>query len=398
MIFICSYYYKEPVMRKNWIFIFILLFLALPAEIQAQKNWIKVIKNLTNGKEFSSFFVQKNKMPFYFSHNNGLPIKALPPAAAQDIAQKIIANSRISQKNPYALLPFENYIHHFLFTASVPGKNPANLGTGFVVAENTGGKTVLWGVIFPHIFVEGNIIEVSFHVGKQKYSYPAEVVIKGADAFLVKLPPQIAEFARPLPLAEEAMQPGDLFFSYGFDKGKLVKMVGHIQQKNLGRRPELDLIFSPDSPSNLYSGIILNKRGEATALVSEYRFPLHLKALPSERPFQAHFFFPTSHIKDLLREYKQPGTGSRIMVFNGIQIGRLGIDEKIIQISVYYEKGRASHLSTDQSTLLRHTDLMHLEKWFLTKNAVCVRVCTNKYTYFANLHTHSATKISHKKK
>lgn len=280
------------------------------------------------------------------------------PQVAVQISKQIVAASKIQSsflKAP-ALQPFEQNTPHFLFTVSAASKGNGFQAGGFVFAEENNGKTVLWGVA-PLEYVQhmGQNVEVSFYVAGKEFTYPAEVVLtgrtEGINAALIRLPDQVLEVARPVIWAKEYPQKGANLFTYGYNNGRYQKAQRRVITAHTERIVESLPPAEEEGTLTNAGGLVVNEKGEAVGLSLGTSHPLADRAewywnrrsnkdLPKTQDLSAiGEILPFARVQDLLREYRNPGSAQRVVLFGGIWVGKLPITETVKSVTAYYENG-----------------------------------------------------------
>ena len=227
---------------------------------------------------------------------------------------------------------------------------------GFVFAEENNGKTVLWGVA-PLEYVQhmGQNVEVSFYVAGKKFTYPAEVVLtgrtEGINAALIRLPDQVLEVARPVIWAKEYPQKGTNLFTYGYNNGRYQKAQRRVITAHTERIVESLPPAEAEGTLTNAGGLVVNEKGEAVGLSLGTSHPLADRAewywnrrsnkdLPKTQDLSAiGEILPFARVQDLLREYRNPGSAQRVVLFGGIWVGKLPITETVKSVTAYYENG-----------------------------------------------------------
>ncbi len=367
--------------------LYILLILAccgmMPLQAQAQKNLIKA------GEKLSAAGVRNTAgiAPIQMAEMSAT--KGLSAAAAFNISRQIIEQSQLKKSflmTP-SLTPFEQYAPRFIFTISPQGiKNPFR-GSGFVFAEQHEGKTVLWGFTAAHIARGmGTDVNVTFYLHGQEYTYPARVVSigrkYGLNAALIQLPQEVAEVAIPVIARSQLPKPGDQLFTYGFSAGIYKKTLRRVIAANAERVVADFSSFNRPKPG-FCGSLVLDAQGKAVGIevggYSPKNDNLHWYMQRNQLKFPKGDLsyisevVPFSRAYDLLMEYRQTGSASRMMLFDGIPLGKLAADEFVEGITVRYADGTYKYI--ERNPFFSLTDL---EKLFPLRYAIAAEVVINK--------------------
>lgn len=284
--------------------------------------------------------------------------------------------------------PLEKNIHHFIFTVSQVGQEQGFHGSGFVIAENLSGKTVLWGVTAKHVLnaFHGDL-QITFSAGGKRTTFPVKNVISGRkyglNAALLQLPQEAAQVARPIPLELAAPLPQETVFAFGFNRGKYQKLTRQVIYSHAERLIARFPFFNQPKPG--FCGCpVVNEKGRLVGIETGGYVPAqennswyyklkknpHLKNTDISRVSE---IVPTNRLILLLKEYYHPGAGNRSMYLNGIKVGELDVHEFIEFIRVWYRDGRVA-------TLERNPFLEPgmLEQWLDLQGATQVSIQVNK--------------------
>lgn len=381
----------------------------MPAEAQTQ--WLRKSPILWNKKPNPKVpAVYRTKISL-IGHRATTVSGRLPFFVPKMSADKALSFSRalmhkIQMQKPMfrqpKLLPFENYVRHFIFTVSERGAKDAFKGTGFVIAERRDGQTVLWGLSGAHVVrYMGKDVDVTFYAGGEKYTYPAEVVLTGRkyglNAALIKLPPEAAEVARPVIGAPQAPQAGEPLFTFGFSAGTYKKTIRHVLFAG-GERIVANFPSHNQPKPGFCGSVVLNGQGQAIGIEvggyspkkegqQWYQLRRELRGLPQADLASISEIVPLSRAYDLLEAYHHPGQAARTMWFDGMRIGMLAPDEFVESVGVHYADGH-------HKLLVRNPfmELAALDKFFPLSGAVQAEITVNKhrtktYTYVIRLDT-----------
>lgn len=327
-------------------------------------------------------------------------------AQAAQLSRQILKGVRLQTplfRTP-VLTSIEPNIRRFVFTVEARGQKNGFKGSGFVFADNRSGQTVLWGASAAHTVRHlGKDVTVTFHLNDKDVSFPATVALTGRkfglNAALIKLPEDAAEVALPVEMTKKPTDPKDALFTYGFSEGSFKKTVRSVlasgEERLLADFPRFG------APRAGFCGsVVLNREGRAVGIETggyalqdakwEQPFPPE-KLL--QRATRVSEIVPIHKLNVLLREYYTPQAGERTILFKGIQVGKLAVDEFIDKIAVHYKNGGIK--------FFEHSPLWNIQ---MLENAVpylgqaeAVRILINKnrsiqYTYEVDLKTRTVTR------
>ena len=270
--------------------------------------------------------------------------------------------------------PLEENIHRFIFTLS-PRQDPSQaLGSGFVFAQTRAdGSLRLWGATTAQIAEQtGPDVLLTFRApNAQTFSFPARVVMQGrtfgSNAALIEVPEEISQVALPVDLSttkptprfrqdtpDASLNPTQLFthsckeaLAYGFHTD------GHIYK--IGMAPfsmgsERLLAHTPQEATLLDTegGLMVDGHGRALGIYNR-AYDASEESLvwlgqaqrksPLEHISYVSEFIPIKHLEYLLREYETPHSADRVVLFDGINVGKMALNETILQMEVYYNNG-----------------------------------------------------------
>lgn len=338
-----------------------------------------------------------------------VPITPMAPSVAVQVSKQIASASRVQSSllKGTALQPFEQNTPHYLFTVSSASKINAFKASGFVIAEEYNDETVLWGIA-PQEYVQymGKDVEISFYVKGKKFTYPAEVVVsgraEGINAALIRLPQEALQVARPVLWAKDFPKKGTNLFTYGYNKGQYQKAQRLVLTTNSERIIEG---VNPEAEETLTNagGLVVNEKGEAVGLSLGTSHPLTDRAewywnrrsnrdYPKKQDLSnISEIVPFSRLQDLLREYRNPGSARRVLLFGGLRVGKLPITETVKSVTAYYEDGFEQTLN--QNPLLKVASLdTGFEFEGLQKAKIVIsRADGSTYTYWVDMQTRNIT-------
>ncbi len=309
--------------------------------------------------------------------------------AAQE-AEALLANATLRTRTLRSpvLDPLEQNIHHFIFTVSQVGYENGFHGSGFVIAENLSGKTVLWGVTAKHILntFHGDL-QITFRADGKLHTFPVKNVISGRkyglNAALLQLPQEAAQIARPIPLELTAPLPGENVFAFGFSRGKYQKLTRKVLLTNAERLIARFPVINQPKPGFCGSPVV-NENGRLVGIETGGYVPVqehnawynkiknnpHLNHADISRISE---IVPTNRLVLLLKEFYHPGAGSRPMYLQGLKVGDLDINEFIEFIHVGYQDGTVQTLERNP-----FLEPEMLDTWLNLQGAVQVRIQVNK--------------------
>ena len=265
----------------------------------------------------------------------------------------------------------------------------------------------MWGIV-PQEYVQYMVkeVEVSFYVKGKKFTYPAEVVLagraEGINAALIRLPQEALQVARPVMWAKDYPQKGANLFTYGYNKGQYQKAQRRVLSANTeriieGLNPEVEETLTDAG------GLVVTDKGEAVGMSLGTSHPLADRAewywnrysnqnYPKKQDLaNISEIVPFSRLQDLLREYRNPGSARRVLLFGGLRVGKLPITETVKSVTAYYEDGFEQTLN--QNPLLEVTSLdTGFEFEGLQKAKIVIsRADGSTYTYWVDMQTRNIT-------
>ncbi|WP_432634575.1 hypothetical protein [Candidatus Avelusimicrobium sp.] len=394
-----------------------ILFLSCLAVLLAQPSFAQSALVKGGAKATGKNFIKKVvtriyprvRVPQVPSVAVNVPITPMAPSVAVQVSQQIAAASRVQSSllKGTALQPFEQNTPHFLFTVSAAGKDGGFKASGFVIAEEYNGETVLWGIA-PQEYVQymGKDVEISFYIKDKKFTYPAEVVLagraEGINAALIRLPQEALQVARPVMWAKDYPKKGTNLFTYGYNKGQYQKAQRRVLTANTERIIEG---LNPEAEETLTDagGLVVTDKGEAVGLSLGTSHPLADRAewywnrysnrnYPKKQDLSnISEIVPFSRLQDLLREYRNPGSARRVLLFGGLRVGKLPITETVKSVTAYYEDGFEQTLN--QNPLLEVTSLdTGFEFKGLQKAKIIIsRADGSTYAYWVDMQTRNIT-------
>lgn len=338
-------------------------------------------------------------------------LKALRSEAGQaqkavEMSRQITERVRVSRsllKKP-VLTSLEPNIHRFIFTVAPRGKENGFKGSGFVFAEKYLGKTVLWGTSAAHMVRHmGKDVTVTFHLDGEDVSFPATVELTGRkyglNAALIKLPEEAAEVALPVELAEGTVLPKETLFTYGFSAGTLKKTVRSAVRPGSERLMANFPLLSAPKPG-FCGSVVFNERGHAVGIETggyelKYAPWIHQteKFSPIRSMSRVSEIVPIHQLNVLLREYHTPHAGARVILLQGIKVGKLEVGEYIDRIFVEYQDGSRRMLERSPlweleflDNAIPNVDQAQKVQLIISKNR------DNEYVYQVDLNTRTATR------
>lgn len=273
---------------------------------------------------------------------------------AQEQANQILARASAQARRfrSPVIAALEKNINRFVFTITQADGTHSFTGTGFVIAEEYQGKTILWGVTAKHTITPFHgPLEITFHTPHKPVKFRVKRAIEGRkfglDAALLELPPQAAQVALPLPLTYALPAQGEQIFAYGYGNGKYQKIVRKFlfsgDERLIAKfpriqKPRAGFCGSPVVNSN---GQLIGVEAGGYCARNTGWYPV-LKQLPQYKMqdiSRVSEIVPTSKIQLLLKEYRRAGAGAREIAAEGIVIGKLNVDEFIESVTVFYANG-----------------------------------------------------------
>lgn len=198
---------------------------------------------------------------------------------------------------------------------------PPFTASSFVIEEEFEGQKHLWGVTAAHI---AELLGTSSAVLLNGIPFPVRFTAQGTsgmtDLALFPLDDMAGLFI-PLKLAEDMPKVGEKTFSFGFfDEGFYLVPNRTVKEKTPNRMIT-SLEFQTTARGGACGGPVLNARGEVTGV--------HIGSSDSK---QISFVVPAAEIKRLLHAYRHQGKALKTLVFNGVEIGPININEHIEEV------------------------------------------------------------------
>ena len=272
---------------------------------------------------------------------------------AEQIARDLLKNA--SMDKPLfqipSIDPLEQNIHRFVFTVS-PRHDPQKIaGTGFVFIQDVPGEEPrLWGATTTDVARKtGKDVIITFHTKyPQDFSFPAQIVRQGhpdgVNAALIRLPEQSSRVALPIELSADPFphkeQP---LMAYGFDtngnfykKGLSLSFSG--TDRLIARSPR------PISAENGNGGLVVNERGQALGIYNATFHPNkdglflspNIQWATRSNAYLSEFT-PISHLIHLFKEQAVPHSAARALLFDGMFLGKVEVDEAVRRMKVFYK-------------------------------------------------------------
>lgn len=194
--------------------------------------------------------------------------------------------------------------------------------TSFIIEEEFEGKKYLWGITAAHI---AHLMSAFPAVWIDEIPFPVEFAALGnadmADIALFQASDLEPGEVMPLKLAEESPLPGEKTFSFGFFNDGFYLVPDREIKEVTPNRLITSLEFDTANRGGACGGPILNKHGEVVGV--------HVGSSDSKK---ISFAVPVSEIKRLLQAYRNNGKNFQKLMFNGLEIGQLNINESIARI------------------------------------------------------------------
>lgn len=274
----------------------------------------------------------------------------------QRITENNVQQKMLSLLGGFPLQSLDAQINRSLFTLAAANAPEVPLGTGFVFSFHPkGGEKQIWGATTAEVAQKaGDDILITFYAEDQTVSFPARVVAKGHvqgnNTALLELPPGLISFAQPIELHISAvsnqipLEKKSNLISYVFSsEGDLYK----IGTQNIFSGTERILAQAPAKGADIggTGGVVVNEQGQAIGIYSqtynlqnfpsEWIPPSQRKELPNHLGYTSEFI-PLRHLTLLMREYLSGLHKSRVLLFDGKQIGKFASDEAIQMMRVFF--------------------------------------------------------------
>ena len=221
--------------------------------------------------------------------------------------------------------------------------------SAFAIEEEYEGKHYVWGISASHYGFEQPVYLTSF----LKYT-PLPVQVRGNsranDVLLFSLPKEIAHQVKPLPLAQQDAQPQEVLSSAGFFDQDWQYEPNRVVRESTPLRTVTTLTVDPEiCREGACGGPVLNQQGEVVGL--------HVGSSCSK---QEGYVVPVTQIRQALQALHQ-GHATTPLLFQGVPLHQLAIDESISRLDFYYQQKRVAAFSTRYN--IKEVDYAHLEKF-----------------------------------
>ena len=222
--------------------------------------------------------------------------------------------------------------------------------SAFVIQETYQGKQQLWGVSASHYHFEKPVLTDP----RTQQEIPISLLAQGSYGFnditLFPIPESLQDLVTPLPLATQPVHEGEDLHSVGYfdeefqlEEHRLVTQVSpHLIVTSLQ-------VFDKLSREGACGGPVLNNKEEVVGI--------HVGS--SDRR-QTGFVIPVEHIREVLRAYHHNGKAPHPLIFNGVKLGSINIDEYIRSLSIWKNNRMLQEIFPRQEHL--SIDYAHLEK------------------------------------
>jgi len=234
--------------------------------------------------------------------------------------------------------------------------------TAFVIEENFGGQTRLWGVTAAHI---AHLMRANPTMSLDGLDLPLEFTVIASsdmtDLALFQIPEDFASLAKPLKLADTAAKEGETVVSFGFFDGGFHAVTNRLVLESLPKRMITSLEFMTTNRAGACGGPLLNAKGEVTGV--------HVGSADSA---QLSFAVPVGEIKRLLRAYYNGGKELQPLVFNGVEIGQININEGISHVRTLEGRTVSGDFATKHKE--KEVDYAHLEDLIFVSNPQKVQI------------------------
>ena len=309
--------------------------------------------------------------PHFLYHKFSSP-QVMSAHDALENSVNLLANAALESSLfvPPSIKPLDNNIQRFVFTVSPKGYNTEPVGSGFVFAQNLPNGTVrLWGITTADIATRtGPDVRLTFTIPQERpISFPGKIVAQGSadgsNAALIEVPEDIAEVALPvIPSTRNTVNGGAL--AYGFhDDGNLYKMglAPFMQTSERGLAHTSQLY----SPLAMQGGLVVDANGHALGIYNTSYdaagkagtwVPPHKRKFFKDGLNGVSEFIPLKHVEYLLREYETPHSAARVVLFNGQIVGKIELNESIMQIDVTYDNATPATLEKNPLWSLHDLD------------------------------------------
>ena len=199
-------------------------------------------------------------------------------------------------------------------------------GTGFAIEEVYKGKKYVWGVTATHYGYGKPAIQLD----DQHKPIKVPFIIQGSagrnDVTLFPIPEDLVPALVPLHLAVRETQVGDNLSSVGYWNNKIhVDPVRTVKEINVHQFITSLYIEPTPVREGTCGSPVLNEQGEVVGM--------HVGNSPRQ---QVGYVVPVSHIRQALQAYHE-GQFSQSLFFNGVEIGKIDINEYIDAIEMYRE-------------------------------------------------------------
>lgn len=296
---------------------------------------------------------------------------------------------------PPSIKPLDNHIQRFVFTVSPQDYGAAPVGSGFVFAQTQPNGTVrLWGITTADIANQaGPNVRLTFHLPQQRpISFPGRIVARGSaagsNAALIEVPEDFADVALPVVPSTRGIANGGAL-AYGFHTdGNLYKtgLAPFMQTSERGLAHAKPTPFSP----TMQGGIVVDESGhalgiyntsyDATEKTAEW-VPPHKRKFFKDGLNEVSEFIPIKHVEYLLREYEAPHSAARVILFDGRIIGKIELNESIMQIDVTYDNATPATLDKNPMWSLHDLDKFIPDLDHATRIYVHISGADGQYKY-----------------
>lgn len=258
------------------------------------------------------------------------------------------------------------------------------VATSFVIEEEFQGKKFLWGVTAAHI---AELVQPAPAVFIGTKSVKVRFAVHGhssmADLAIFPLPEELKNQIAPLKLAKEPLHVGEKTYSFGFFDDDFYLVPDRTVTEITPNRFLTSLEFKTKRRNGACGGPLLNANGEVVGV--------HVGSSNSK---QVSFAVPASQIIRLLRAYRNGGEEKQIF-FNGVNLGRLPINENIYRLRTFAQGRMTGEITTRHHE--KELDYARLETILADKNPEELQLTIshqtfsptgNKQEYFFNI-THN---------
>lgn len=197
--------------------------------------------------------------------------------------------------------------------------------SSFIIEEEFNGQKFLWGITAAHIaYIQRGFPAVWID---DSFPYPIDFTVLGnpdmidVAAFPLPLEDLVPDQIIPLKLADKMPQVGEKTYSFGFFNEGFFLVPNREIKEVTPNRLITSLEFDTPKRAGACGGPVLNAQGEVVGV--------HIGSSDSR---QISFVLPSTQIKRLLKAYRNNGQDLQPLLFNGIHLGEININENIERV------------------------------------------------------------------